>query len=62
MKRLFYESRLYDYSTKEEAQKHIDEMRKKGWYAKLQDASERTYIYNNGQDGLPFSVEFMKQK
>ena len=62
MKRLFYESRLYDYSTQEDAQKHIEEMRSKGLCAKLQDAVTRSYIYNNGQDGLPFSVEFMKQK
>jgi hypothetical protein len=50
--------KLYDYSSKEEAVKHINEIRGKGWKPKLQD--DGGYIYNNGGDKLPFSVEFTK--
>lgn len=55
MKRIFYETRLYDYTTKEEAEKHIEEMKSKGWVVK-QD------VYNNGQDGFEYSVEYQKQR
>lgn len=60
MKRIFAERRLYDYSTVEEAEKHIEEMRKKGWVAIPQENAQ--CIFNNGQDEMPYSVEFIKQR
>ena len=36
--RLFYEHRIYDYETKEKAEKHIACMRAKGWIVKYQYA------------------------
>lgn len=59
MKRLFFKTELYDYSNKEEAENHIEEMRANNWIAKQQDNGE--FIYENGQDELPYSVEFLKQ-
>lgn len=59
MKRLFYQTRLYDYSTIKEAGKHIIAMEEKGWHAKRQDNDER--IFKNGQDSYPYSVEFFKE-
>ena len=59
MKRLFYEVRLYDYSTKEEALKHKEAMTdrtKKGWW------TIRTDLYNNGSDVMPYSIEYQRQK
>jgi len=58
-RRVFYQSRLYDYTSIKEAERHIDEMRDKGWIPKLQDGG--TYIYNNGGDEYKFSVEYMKE-
>lgn len=36
--RLFYETKMYDYESKESAEKHIETMRKKGWTVKEQYA------------------------
>ena len=55
MRRKFYESVIYDYTTREEAEAHIGEMRDKGWAVK-------TDLYDNGQDGYPYSVEYHKQR
>ena len=55
MRRVFYESKLFDYTTKEEAEKHIEEMKNKGWAVK-------TSLYENGQDTFPYSVEYHKQR
>ena len=40
MRRLFFQSKLYDYTSKVEAEKHIEEMWKKCWIAKKQDNGE----------------------
>ena len=34
MRRLFHQTKLYDYTSKAEAEKHITDMKAKGWYAK----------------------------
>ena len=34
MRRLFFQSKIYDYTSKEEADKHIKEMEENGWHAK----------------------------
>lgn len=60
MKRLFFQTKLYDYSSIEEAEKHIKEMKSKNWYPKRQDDGE--YIFNNTQDSFPFSVEYFKER
>lgn len=59
MKRLFYEVRLYDYSTKGEALKHKEAMTdrsKANWW------EVKTDIYNNGSDVMPYSIEYQRQK
>lgn len=60
MKRIFWESRLYDFTTIEEAEKHIEEMRKKGWYVNKENSTE-SGIFKNGGDVYPYSVEYHKQ-
>ena len=62
MKRLFHQTKIYDYSSMKECEKHIEQMEKNGWKAKLQYTQDGCdyYIYNNGQDELPYSVEYMK--
>ena len=58
MKRLFYEVRLYDYSTKEEALKHKEAMTdrtQRGWWI------VKTDLYNNGSDVRPYSIEYERQ-
>lgn len=60
MKRLFFQTKLYDYTSKVEAEKHIEEMSGKGWHAKRQDNNE--YIFENGQDDFKYSVEFFKER
>ena len=65
MKRIAFESRLYDYSTREEAEKHLVEMGNKGWGAVNQgyEANGYTpiYVYENGSnDELPYSIEFRR--
>lgn len=59
MRRLFYQTKLYDYSTEAEAERHVKEMESKGWRAKRQDSGN--FIYMNSQDTYPYSVEFFKE-
>jgi hypothetical protein len=59
MRRLFFQTKLYDYTSKAEAEKHIEEMESKGWHAKRQDNNK--YIFENGQDDFKYSVEFFKE-
>lgn len=64
MKRLFYQTKLYDYSSMEECAKHIREMEKRGWKTKLQKVDYTGcawYVYENGQREHPYSVEFYKE-
>lgn len=60
MKRLFYQTKLYNYTSKKEAESHIEEMWKKCWIAKKQDNGE--FIFENGQDEFSYSVEFFKER
>ena len=59
MKRLFFQTKLYDYSSIKEAEKHIKELESKNWHPKRQNDGE--YIFNNAQDSFPFSVEYFKE-
>lgn len=52
-KRLFFETKLYDYTTKQQAEEDIIEMRKKGWVVKDSYAQD-DYNYS-------WTVEYMKQ-
>lgn len=64
MKRLFYQTKLYDYSTMEECARHIREMEKRGWKTKIQKTDSDGciwYVYENGQIEYPYSAEFYKQ-
>ncbi len=58
MKRLFFQTKIYDYTSKREAEKDIDKMKKNGWLAKEQTSG--TFVYENGQDEFPYSVEYLK--
>ena len=60
MRRLFHQTKLYDYTSKAEAERHIEEMWKKCWIAKKQDNGE--FIFENGQDEFSYSVEFFKER
>lgn len=59
MRRIFFQSRIYDYTSESEAEKHIKEMETKGWHATRQ--SDGSFIYANGQDKFSYSVEFFKE-
>ena len=60
MKRIFFQSRIYDYTSKEEAEEHIKEMENKRWHAKRQE--DGNFVFENSQDDLPYSVEFFKER
>lgn len=59
MRRLFYQTKLYDYSSIKEAENHIKEMESKKWHAKRQDGGN--YIFTNSQESFPYSVEYFKE-
>lgn len=59
MRRLIFKSIIYDYTSKEEANKHIKEMKEKGWNAKMQDNGN--FIYENLNDDFSYSVEFFNE-
>lgn len=59
MRRIFFQSRIYDYTSKAEAEKHIKEMETKGWHAIRQ--SDGSFVYMNNQDKFTHSVEFFKK-
>ena len=58
-RRLFYQTKLYDYSTVKEAEKHIKEMTAKGWHIRRTDKGEE--IFCNSQESYPYSVEYFKE-
>ena len=60
MRRLFFQSKLYDYTSKVEAEKHIKEMEEKGWCATRQN--DGNFVYKNSQDDFSYSVEFFKER
>lgn len=60
MKRLFHQVKIYDYTSEREAKKDIEKMKEKGYCAKQQ--ANGKYIYNNGQDQFPYSVEYHKER
>ena len=59
MKRLFYQTKLYDYTSKAEAERHIKEMEAKNWHPKRQENGD--YVFLNNQDVFSYSVEFFKE-
>ena len=59
MKRLFYQTKMYDYTSITEAEKHIKAMESNGWRAKRQDNGD--FVYGNSQDEFPYSVEYFKE-
>jgi hypothetical protein len=59
MRRLFYQTKLYDYTSRTEAERHIKEMEAKGWHAKRQN--DGGFVFMNNQDEFAYSVEFFKE-
>lgn len=65
MKRLFAEERTYDYQKVTEADKHVEEMKAKGWTPmpyQYDDYGTPEYVYNNGQDDYKWSVRFLRSR
>lgn len=58
MKRLFYQIKVYDYTSEREAEKDIEKMKEKGYFAERR--ADGKYIYNNGQDEFSYSVKYNK--
>ena len=61
MKRLFHQTKIYDYQKITDADKHIKEMATKGWIAVIKDEIYQECAYKNGQDDFPWSVEYYKK-
>ena len=66
MKRLFYQTKLYDYSTIKECIWHVEDMAKRGWKVNpetitVDEDGFRCPYFMNGQDEYPYSVEFYKE-
>lgn len=59
MKRIFFQTRMYDYTTKEEVEKHIETMRNKGWIVKRDN--DGNCISKLDDDKYKYSVEFLKE-
>lgn len=59
MKRIFFQTRMYDYTTKEEAEKHIETMWNKGWSVKRDN--DGSCISKLDDDKYKYSVEFLKE-
>ena len=67
MKRLFYQSKIYDYTSIEQAEKHKEEMEQKGWsvreYSTINgEYCKPYYLFENGQDEYAYSIEYHKQR
>lgn len=63
-KRIFYETRIYDYADRADAKAHAAEMVLKGWYPNHngKDGAYRpSGIYENGNDTMPYSIEYFRQ-
>ena len=44
MRRLIFQSKIYDYTSKEEAEEHIKKMKEIGWHAKKVNILEILYM------------------
>lgn len=53
MKRIFSQTKLYDYSSKSEALKHKKYMLKHGWHIEKD-------LYNNESEVYPYSILYFK--
>lgn len=59
-RRLFFQTKLYDYTSKAEAERHIKEMETKGWHTKCQN--DGSIVFMNNQEEFAYSVEFFKER
>lgn len=59
MKRIFYQTRMYDYTTRKEAEEHIQQMGNKGWSVIRQKDGD--FISELDDDKYKYSVEFCKE-
>lgn len=57
--KLFYTLKAYNFKTKEEAEKHIIQMRKKGWELKLSFNGETISYIGDGYK-YPYEVMYIK--
>lgn len=63
MRRLFFQTKIYDYKSEKEAIADIEKMKKNGWSVKEQTDGIFSYeVYTNGQDDFPYSVEYYKNR
>lgn len=63
-KRIFYQEKVYDYSTIHEAKEHIEKMRAKGWTPRNIDYTENTeqYIGETACADFPYTVAYFKER
>ena len=57
MRRLIFQSKIYDYTSKEEAEEHIKKMKEMGWHAKKVNIMEILYM-KIFTSWFSYSVEF----
>ena len=62
-KRIFYQEKVYDYSTIWEAKEHIAKMKEKGWTPRNLDYNENSerYIGETACEDYPYTVAYFKE-
>ena len=58
--RLFYQLKVYDYETKQEAERHMKEMMEDGWKVKKQEDGELILFLGEDFDSL-YEIEYYKE-
>ena len=64
MKRLSYQTKLYDYPSMKECARHICKMERKGWKTKVWKIDDTGCVWHcreNEQAEYPYSAEFYKE-
>lgn len=63
-RRIFHQTRMYDYTTLKEAKQHIVDMIAKNWNPRIVDENEfgsARYIKETFEDTYKYTVEFYKE-
>ena len=58
--RLFYQIKVYDYDTRQEAEEHMKEMTANGWHVKKQEDGELILFLGDDFDNA-YEVEYYKE-
>ena len=58
--RLFYQLKVYDYETKQEAERHMKEMMEDGWKVKKWEDGELILFLGEDFDSL-YEIEYYKE-